>query len=232
MSGEVAPGVRRLALPAGYVNAYLVDGGGELALIDAGMPRRAGRILGAVSSIGRRVEDVRNIVVTHYHADHIGSLAVVSGATRARVWAHPADAGVVRSGGPIPFGTAPTAAGKVLVKLFGPFTPRTVGAAPVHEEIADGQDIPVAGGMRVVHTPGHTPGHVSLLWAKVLFVGDAAGNIPRLGYAIMDEDHAAAKASLAKLAALDFDVAVFGHGFAIKGKAVARMRRRLEQLAK
>jgi glyoxylase-like metal-dependent hydrolase (beta-lactamase superfamily II) len=106
--------------------------------------------------------------------------------------------------------------------------------APVHVEVTDGTDLPAAGGIQAIHTPGHTTGHVSYLWPEggVLFVGDAATNMfRRLNVAPINEDDAAARASFAKLAELDFRVACFGHGSSIRGHAVDRFRRRLEKVA-
>jgi glyoxylase-like metal-dependent hydrolase (beta-lactamase superfamily II) len=101
--------------------------------------------------------------------------------------------------------------------------------------VTDGAELPAAGGIRAVHTPGHTTGHVSYLWPDggVLFVGDAATNMfRRLNVAPINEDDAAARASFAKLAELDFRVACFGHGSPIRGRAVDRFRRRLEKVAR
>ena len=87
----------------------------------------------------------------------------------------------------------------------------------------------------MIHTPGHTPGHVSLLLQRdggVLFVGDAAANLlGRLGRPFVSTDPAAVAASAARLAALDFEIAVFGHGTAIRGGAALRFRRFVDRLA-
>jgi glyoxylase-like metal-dependent hydrolase (beta-lactamase superfamily II) len=112
--------------------------------------------------------------------------------------------------------------------------PSAAEPAPVARELHDGDELPVAG-VKVVHTPGHTPGHVSFLWPAhggVLFVGDAAADLlGRLSLPTSFEDLARVKQSLGKIAELDFEHAVFGHGTPIKGKANARFRRLVEQQA-
>jgi glyoxylase-like metal-dependent hydrolase (beta-lactamase superfamily II) len=109
--------------------------------------------------------------------------------------------------------------------------------APVDVEVADGEELAVAGGIRAVHTPGHTPGHLSFLLPRgggVLFAGDAAANIIRLGLPIgmFTADREQAKESIRKLASLEFEVACFGHGRVLKGEANLRFRRLAEKLAR
>ena len=129
--------------------------------------------------------------------------------------------------------------GSLLGKLAGPLLSRLSPPAPpadVDVEVADGEELPLAGGINAVHTPGHTPGHLSFLLPSknVLFVGDAAANMLRLGLPIsmFTADREQAKESIGKLAALEFDVACFGHGRVLKGEANLRFRRLAEKLAR
>jgi glyoxylase-like metal-dependent hydrolase (beta-lactamase superfamily II) len=101
---------------------------------------------------------------------------------------------------------------------------------PVDETLEADGPLPIRG-FSAVHTPGHTSGHVSYLLDRaggVLFVGDAAGggrhDRVRRSPRMMTEDMAAAETSVARLAAMDFQVAVFGHGRAITGGAGDRFR--------
>lgn len=116
--------------------------------------------------------------------------------------------------------------------LFGGDPPR----CRVDREIVEGEEIPGSGGLRAVHTPGHTAGYVSFihLAKRVLFVGDAAANQRRLGLPppFMTEDMDDAKRSLHKIASLDFDTAVFGHGKVIRGKANATFRKLVDSIAR
>jgi glyoxylase-like metal-dependent hydrolase (beta-lactamase superfamily II) len=107
----------------------------------------------------------------------------------------------------------------------------------VDVEVADGEELAIAGGIRALHTPGHTPGHLAFLLPRdggVLFAGDAAANVFRLGMPIgmFTADRQQAKESVRKLAALEFEVACFGHGRVLKGEANLKFRRLAEKLAR
>lgn len=225
---EIVPGV--FGVLEGFGNAFvLVDD--DVTLIDAGLARRCGKLTAAVSSIGR---DIANIALTHHHFDHMGCLCML-GTGERKIFAHPLDADVVRGDRAIP-GLSVGGVRKLVVTvllplLFGGDPPR----CRVDREIVDGDEIPGSGGLRAVHTPGHTAGHVSFFHPakRVLFVGDAAANQRRLGLPppFMTEDTDEAKRSLRKIASLDFDTAVFGHGKVIRGKANAAFRRLVDSIA-
>jgi glyoxylase-like metal-dependent hydrolase (beta-lactamase superfamily II) len=212
-------------------NAYAIAGP-EATLIDCGPPRSTAEVLAALPALGLRPQDVRHIAVTHHHTDHTGQLAAVARATGAAVYAHPADAPVIRDGAERPRGNAHGVVGRIMLAMAR--HPTRADPGPVDLEIADGQELAAAGGLRCVFTPGHTAGHVSFLWPErgVLFVGDAAANmLRRLGIAPLNENDVDARASFRKLAELEFSVACFGHGSPIRGGAVARFRRKLERTA-
>lgn len=230
---EIVPGV--YAVPLGYVNAFLVAAEDGVALVDCGLPKKREAILRAVAAVNRQPADVKHILITHHHYDHFGSLAALKEATDARAYVHPLDAPVVRGDEPHPGMNRATLMGR----LLGPLADRMMPAyepAEVDEEVSDGQQLPVAGGVTVVHTPGHTPGHVSFLSPsrRTLFVGDAAANLIRLAapMALLTVDRDQTKQSIRKLAALEFEVACFGHGRPLKGEANLRFRRLAEKLAR
>ena len=230
---EIVSGVYGIGL--GYVNAFLVVDEGGLALVDSGLAKRKDTILGAVASAGKQPADLKHILITHHHIDHIGSLADLKEATAASCYVHPADSAIVRGEQPQP-GPNPDS---LLGKVAGPILNRLSTPAPpaaVDVEVADGEELPIAGGIKAVHTPGHTPGHLSYLLASknVLFVGDAAANLLRLGMplSVYTADRQQAKESIRKLAALEFDIACFGHGRVLKGEANLRFRRLAEKLAR
>jgi glyoxylase-like metal-dependent hydrolase (beta-lactamase superfamily II) len=222
---EVLPGIHRFWFPSINNNAYLLLAD-ELTLVDVGPPGHTERILEHVSALGRRPADITSILVTHCHTDHTGNLAALAHETGATVFAHPADAGIVRDGAPRPRGLPHTFTGKLLVSVFR--KPSRAEPARVDREIGEGDELPVAGGVRVVHTPGHTAGHLSFLWPQaggVLFVGDAAGNIRnKLGVSLLNDDTALARQSLRRLVGLDFAAACFGHGRVIARDAAGRFR--------
>jgi glyoxylase-like metal-dependent hydrolase (beta-lactamase superfamily II) len=234
---EVVPRVYRIG--NWYVSAYLVAQD-EVTVIDSGLPKRRDAILKAAAEAGRKAEEVKLIAITHHHVDHTGSLAALIAATGATAYIHPLDAPIVRGEKTAPGPNRTVMAGRLLGPLMARATPKLETVASL-QETNDGDDIAAAGGMKAIHTPGHTAGHLAYLWPQnggVLFAGDAAGSVMGLGPpvsalgAMFTEDVAAAKESFRKLAALEFEVACFGHGGPIKGKAHAAFRRAVEKLAK
>ncbi|TMF07594.1 MAG: MBL fold metallo-hydrolase [Chloroflexi bacterium] len=223
----------------GYVSAYLIAQA-EVAVIDTGLPKHREIILRAVSEAGRKPDEVKHILLTHHHADHTGSLAELMGATSGKAYIHPLDAAIVRGEKPAPGPNREILAGRILGPLMARITPKLQPIADL-QETNDGDEVPAAGGMKAIHTPGHTAGHLSFLWPQnggVLFAGDAVSNVfrgprPPVGAlgGMFTEDMVQAKESFRKLAELEFEVACFGHGGPIKGKAHAAFRREVEKLA-
>ncbi|GAA1873605.1 MBL fold metallo-hydrolase [Asanoa iriomotensis] len=217
---EVAEGV--LELRMGFVNLHFVVTDDGVVLVDTGLPGRAPKVLRALSEARGTTGDITTILVTHQHMDHVGGLAELKRASGARVVAHELDAPVITGAAQPRLSPVQRVAG-LLVKDPEP--------APVDELLTGDGPVPVpVPGMRAFHTPGHTPGHVSYLLDRgggILFTGDAAGSgggSVRATPKAMPDDLAAARASVARLATLDFDVAVFGHGSAVRGNAVDRFR--------
>jgi len=230
----IAPGVYAISL--GIVNTFLIDAG-DLTLIDTGVPGSAPRILAALPGLGRRPSDIRHIVLTHCHADHTGSAQALQTETGAATYMHPVDAALVREGQAArPLRPAP---GLINAGIFRLMTarqsaPMTIEPVAIDHEVGDREELPIAGGLRVIATPGHSAGHISLLWPQhggVLFAGDAGGNMFGLGYAPIYEDLDMGQRSLGRLARLDFDVACFGHGGALIGGAAARFREKWGRIA-
>ena len=239
MAVEVLPGVYQISL--GYVNAFFVAEEDGVTLIDSGLPNKKQAILKALSGAGKKPEDLKRIVITHHHVDHTGSLAALVEATGAQVYIHPLDAPIVRGERPAPGPNPKSILGKIVHPLIGLPPLRsmyTLSPTRVDQEVQDGDDLPAAGGLKAVHTPGHTAGHLAYLMpghGGVLFAGDAAGNLfgrlgPPLG--MYTEDMAQAKESIRRLAELEFDTACFGHGRVLKGKAHVAFRRIVEKMAR
>ena len=231
---EIISGVYGISM--GFVNAFLIKADDGLVLVDSGLPKRKDTILKAVAGVAGQPADLRHILVTHHHVDHIGRLADLKEASDAKSYVHPADTPIVRGDQPQPGANPSSLLGKLAGPLLERLSPAAVAAA-VDVEVEDGQELPIGGGVKVVHTPGHTPGHVSYLLpgrGGVLFVGDAAANILRLGMpmGVFTADREQAKESIRKLAGLEFDIAFFGHGRVLKGEANLRFRRLAEKLAR
>ena len=227
----IADGVHRITL--GFVSAYLIEGDDGLTLVDCGEHNHGGTIVDAIVGLGRTAGEIRRILVTHHHPDHTGSLAELARASEAPVYVHAADAPYVRGERWWPGFHRRNAAGRLLGPVLARFQPDRPTPAPVDQKLVDGGRLAIAGGMTVLHTPGHTPGHTAFLLARdggVLLAGDAAINIGRVrstGHwlAITTQDPDAADASFRRLAALDFQVAAFGHGAPIRTGAAAQFRR-------
>lgn len=225
---EIVPHVYAISL--GVVNAFLLEGD-DLTLIDTGIPGSAGKILEAVHSLGKRPQDIDQILLTHCHADHTGSLAALKRETGAPAYMHPLDAALVRRGETMrPVNPAPGLVYKIIFHLFMKRRgPMKVEPAEIEHELQDGEELSLAGGLQAIHVPGHCAGQVAFLWPQqggVLFAGDTATNMIRLGYPPIFEDLAEGQRSLARLAGLDFEVACFGHGKAIVGRAAGKFRQK------
>ncbi len=108
-----------------------------------------------------------------------------------------------------------------------------VQPARVDVELVAGDEIPSTE-LRVIDTPGHTLGHICYLDTKlgVLFLGDSAANFGQLTVGgVVNEDSELARKSFEGIAELDFDVAVFGHGTPLVGRASAEFRKVVERVS-
>ncbi|GAA2134374.1 MBL fold metallo-hydrolase [Nocardioides bigeumensis] len=207
----LAPGVWRVPLFGDLVNGFLFrDDDGQVTVLDMGLKQSGKKVMAALGAIGSGPGDVTRLLLTHAHADHAGGTGYVAGETGLGVGVHEADAGFVAAGKVAP---AATSLGRLMAKLSGSgsFAP-----VPVDEELHDGQVIDVAGGLRVVHTPGHSPGHASYLHESsgVLVTGDAIFNVRRIRWPVKAfcTDFKMTKQTAHRLGELEYDVAAFTHG--------------------
>ena len=183
------------------------------SLIDCGYAGSTARIDGAMRTHGKRVGDLARVVITHGHPDHAGSARELA-ALGIPILIHPADA--ANLGVTWRDVVARPSRGRV----FSAMTPEPPEVVPIE----DGEILPMLGGLRVVHTPGHTPGSVCLYGARdrVLFVGDTLQRrFGRVSFAsgLYSDYHAAAKRSVKRLAALDVETIVFSHFATLEGGA-------------
>jgi glyoxylase-like metal-dependent hydrolase (beta-lactamase superfamily II) len=225
MAKEIVPGLYRISRPNIHCFLLVAD---EVVLIDTNVPKMWPSISRALSAAGKKPEDVDHIAITHSHLDHVGSVAAAAAATDAPVYAHPQEAQLIRAGKMA--SVRPIGVGKILLPAFYTFTPKQFESTTVDNLVGDGDDV---AGLQVIATPGHTAGHVSYLWPEhggVLFVGDALCNNMRIDFGFSCEDSILAKASAKKLAELDFEVAVFGHGSPIKENAAEKVRKAVDRL--
>jgi glyoxylase-like metal-dependent hydrolase (beta-lactamase superfamily II) len=208
----LAPGVWRIPLIGDWTNGFMLrDPDGQVTLIDMGLPSSGPKVMAALRSIGSDPGDVTRLLLTHCHPDHAGGAAHVSRETGRPVDVHVADAEYVRTGTQ-PESDPSSRLGRLLRRLPGP---RQEGVT-IGEELTDGQVVPVAGGLRVVHTPGHSPGHASFLHEEsgVLITGDAIFNVlgRRWPLKLLCSDFAMTQKTAHRLAELDYATAAFTHG--------------------
>jgi glyoxylase-like metal-dependent hydrolase (beta-lactamase superfamily II) len=227
------------------VNWYLVEEGGRLTAVDAGLPGYGDSLEADLAAHGHEVADIEAVVLTHSDGDHFG-LAARMREAGARVLVHSADDAKLRKPGPksgdgAPLKLVPLMVRPALWRFMGHMA-RNGGAKPPPiadaETFADGDVLDVPGSPRAIHTPGHTEGHCALLFPghKALFVGDelctwnplSGKRGPRLMPKQFDVSYAQAVESLAQLEPLeDAEVILPGHGDPWSGspaEAVAHAR--------
>jgi glyoxylase-like metal-dependent hydrolase (beta-lactamase superfamily II) len=220
---EIVAGVYLLSsffgIGAWGANVYLlVDDG--LTLVDTGFVGRADQILEQVEDLGYSPSDIKRIIITHHHADHVGSLAALKKATQAEVIAHPADAPYIDGTLPQPGPARPQWLSNFLARFGWLWATEPV---VVDTLVNDGDELPILGGIKILHTPGHTPGSICLYLQskKLLIAGDLLGH--RLGLKLPSKaftvDITQEIQSVKRVAALDFDIICFGHGSPIRHQA-------------
>ena len=216
---EILPGIHQI--DGVNCNCYLVKGNSGWTLIDTGMPWSAKKILAYIGSIRCQPADIKTIIITHCHFDHVGGLDAVKKATGAKVAAHEEDADFISGKKSMPMGRKLSWRFRIF-RLLSPL----MKAKPVVPDILlrDGDGI---AGMEVLHTPGHTPGSICLYGKrkKVLFVGDllrfmngkvAGPPITLDGKQVRDSEERVAK--------LDFGIMLSGHGEPLLAKASEKVR--------
>ena len=216
---EIIPNVHLIT--ATFVNVYLIIDPDGLTLIDTGTAGTEKKILKYIAGLGRAPSDVRRIIITHSDADHVGGLAALKAVTGARVYANAVEAEAIAAGR-ASRELKPRGLRRVLFGLVAGLI--KTAPATVDEFLTDGQVLPVLGGLRVVETFGHTPGHISLFApsVRVLFTGDSivAGDgelLPSRESNTWDMDRALEAVRLQ--AALGAQIVCSGHGPVVKDAA-------------
>jgi glyoxylase-like metal-dependent hydrolase (beta-lactamase superfamily II) len=230
---QLAPRIHRVG-PDSIVNSYLVEESGEVTVIDAGAPGLWVLLPVELAAMGRSLQDVRAIVLTHGHTDHIGYAERARREQRWPVLVHEADAALAKRQVPNPAQQGKMRVGPLLGFLWWGAR-RGLLRVPALTEVAtfgDGATLDLPGAPRVVLVPGHTPGSAALHLPghDALFVGDAMATYavttgergPRI--APFGADRALALASLARLESLDAGLVLPGHGDAFTGGAAEAVR--------
>jgi glyoxylase-like metal-dependent hydrolase (beta-lactamase superfamily II) len=223
----MVPDVTRLGTP--IVNWYLVEEGGRLTAVDAGLPDYARTLEADLEAHGHALDDIEAVVLTHADGDHFGMAAVMHD-RGARVLIHRDDEARLEKPGPKSGDGAPI---HLLPLVWRPAFWRFMGhmarsggakSTPIDdaETFGDGDVLDVPGSPRAIHTPGHTEGHCALLFPShgALFVGDelctwnplTGRRGPQLMPKQFDVSLAQCVESLARLEPLEAEAILPGHG--------------------
>jgi glyoxylase-like metal-dependent hydrolase (beta-lactamase superfamily II) len=230
---QVVPGIHRVGGDS-IVNSYLLAEGDEVTIVDAGAPGLWSRVPAELAAMGRSLDDVRAIVLTHGHPDHVG---YAERARRERGWpvmVHDADAALARGELPNPSKATGMRPLPLLAFTWWGIRHGLLRVPPLAEvaTYGDGATLDVPGSPRVVLAPGHTAGSAVLHVAShdVVFAGDV---LVTFGVVTADRgpmlspfsvDRAQAPASLDRLEGLDARLVLPGHGEPFDGGIAEAVR--------
>jgi glyoxylase-like metal-dependent hydrolase (beta-lactamase superfamily II) len=218
---RLAPSLNRLG--SSLVNSYLVEEGGLVTIVDAGLPGYWGDLPKELAAMGRTIDDVRAVILTHGDTDHIGFAERIRRERGVPVYVHKLDAGRARGEEKKPSsGWGPVKIGPLAGFLLYSARKGGLRITPLTEVVtfADGATLDVPGAPRVIHLPGHTPGSVAFHMPVVdaVLMGDAmttrsvlTGEVgPRPAPFTLQREQA--MSSLAKLDGIEATWVLPGHG--------------------
>lgn len=209
--------------------AYLIEDADGLTIIDGSIAQSTQRLIRQITGSGRRLSDIKRILLTHAHPDHVGALHELHARSGAEVIVSEIEKPYAEGTLPI---MRPDPAALPAAMRWMPTFPMPKRLPTVDRTISDGDVIAeVMGGLQVIATPGHAPGHICF-WQperKILFAGDVIMNAfgvggLRLPFAIATPDMAENIRSVRKIAELDAEIVCFGHGEPITQDAAAKIR--------
>lgn len=155
-------------------NVYLLVAEGRVTLIDTGTARDVGRVVAEIERLGHRPSELRSIILTHAHSGHTGGVNGLVNQSGAQVLAHREEVSYLKRTRSLP---SSSFSGRVMNWIDDRMSG---GVGPIHvaTSLDDGIVLDVLGGLRVVHSPGHTPGSICLYQeeAGILFCGDLLFN--------------------------------------------------------
>lgn len=212
--------------PKDFINSFaIVDVDGSVTLVDCGVAKAPPKIVAGLAAMGKHPSEVTRIVLTHVHPDHAGGAAEMARRTGAPVLIHEDDRDAGAAGRVLAPSDTTILSGRIFARLgSGRFEAFEPGPA-----LKDGDVLPLGNGLHVVHTPGHSPGHVSLLHDDLLITGDALFNIGLTGglsysWKFLCADFAMTKQTAHLLGELDYAVAAFTHGPEMRDGAREKIR--------
>ena len=225
---ELLPQLHMLDFPVGH--AYLWIGADGLTLIDTSLPGSAPQIAKAIDELGYRRSDLRRLLLTHFHQDHVGSAADVATWSDIVVYAHRADAPVIRGEAPEPAPKLADWERPLFDQVHSQIPPDPPAPVRVDQELEDGDLVDLGDGVQAVAVavPGHTPGSIAfyLPEPRVLFTGDTIARGPggKVILGVFNVDTVQAISSFKRQAQFDTEIVCFGHGQALTENASAQLR--------
>ncbi|MBA67195.1 MAG: MBL fold metallo-hydrolase [SAR202 cluster bacterium] len=234
---EIAENVHRVDDTSGSNCILLLDK--NIAVVDTGNPGNAQTIVDYVKSIGRKPEEIKNIILTHFHHDHSGGAQELHNLTGASITAHKGEIlkdNILRTGtegGRPPFWyrwTFGLATALSVSRNSNHDSRRVVfEKTEVHQTVEDNEVLPYLGGLQILHTPGHTPGSICLYLAKhkILFLGDSViNNVNRLSRPLTwaSSNRKLLDESLTSLRDIDAEIGICGHGPILEDNLMNKLR--------
>ena len=226
---ELLPGVWPVDGSVGCVTYLIVDADG-VTLVDTGLRGNVPRIYATMRKAGRGPKDLKRIIVTHAHLDHINCLHKLKADTGAIVIAGEKDAGIIS--GKKPLNTMRGLFGVVFgaLRLYYRYKP-----VPVDRIIKDGEKLDILGGLEAVSLPGHSAGNTGLYSAsrKAFFTSDSirvAGGKLLPPHPKFTADYPEALRSVGRIAGYEFETLLPGHGSPVSPDAAKKVRALYEEI--
>lgn len=209
---EIAPSVHQINNT--FVFQYLIVINSDLLLIDTGIGGNHKRIISTIKNLGYSPAALKKIIITHADGDHFGGLAELQKLTQAISYSTSIEADAIRAGR----SSRPLKPKGIQKMLFGLVVPMIKSQpARIDTLLTGDESFDVLGGLQVILTPGHTPGHISLFSPStgILFAGDSIQVVrgePRPSVRGNTWDMAKAEESFHKQLNLHPEMILAGHG--------------------